>query len=159
PGPTPALAPSDPGSPMPPGGPSAWGLGTTYTVPDSNSPNGANLFAPDSPEVAAGLAKPEIYSMGLRNFYSVKLDPKTDLVTPAMVGPDQPTTNDTWGIEGMDVQTLLPKAGNYNGWPYCQGNGLGGRKKLPGPAPGVPAPVGTQGTIPGPPYDENGRPT
>jgi PKD domain-containing protein len=54
---------------------------------------------------------------------------------------------------------LLPRAGNYNGWPYCQGNGLGGRKKLAGPAPGVPAPVGTSGTISGPPYDSDGQPT
>jgi hypothetical protein len=159
PGPTPQLAPNDPGQPIPAGGPSAWGLGSTYTLPDARSPNGPNMFAPDSPEVRDGLAKPEIYSMGLRNFYSVKLDPETDLVTAAMVGPDQQNPDDVWGLEGQDVQTLLPQAGNYSGWPYCQGNGLGGRKKLPGPAPGIPSPVGTPGTIPGPPFDSNGQPT
>ena len=161
PGATPALAPNDPGSPVPPGGPAAWGYGSTYTLPDANSPNGANMFAPDSPQVRDGLAKPEIYSMGLRNFYSVKIDPKTDLVTAASVGPDQRDPSNTWGPEGMDIQTLMPRAGNYSGWPYCQGGlpGLGDRKKLGGPAPGVPAPVGTAGTIPGPPFDANGQPT
>ena len=47
------------------------GIGTTYTIPGADAPNGANLFAPDSQPVIDGKAKPEIFAMGVRSTYTI----------------------------------------------------------------------------------------
>ena len=65
------------------------GIGTTYTIPDASAPTAPNLFAPDSAAVTSGLAKPEIFAMGVRSTYTIHIDPKTDAITTAWIGPDQ----------------------------------------------------------------------
>ena len=107
------------------------GIGTTYTIPGANAPNGPQLFPPDSQAVQDGKAKPEVFAMGVRNLYSVDIDPKTDKITTAWVGPDQGTNSTTYGPAKTENATIIGKAGNY-GWPYCQGgNRHGYRAKLP----------------------------
>ena len=108
------------------------GVGTTYTIPDANSPNGPNLFAADSDAVKSGLAKPEIFAMGMRNDYTIHIDPKTDEITTAWVGPDQGQDSTVWGEAKTENATMMNSAGFY-GWPFCQaGNRWGYRAKLAG---------------------------
>ena len=97
------------------------GVGSTYTIPDSNAPNGGNLFAPDSDAVTSGKAMPEIFAMGVRNDYTIHIDPKTDAITTAWIGPDQAaeTLTPNWGPAKTENATMINKAGNY-GWPFCQ---------------------------------------
>ncbi|HWK25609.1 MAG TPA: ThuA domain-containing protein [Solirubrobacter sp.] len=107
------------------------GIGTTYTIPGADAPNGPQLFPPDSQAVKDGKAKPEVFAMGTRNLYSVDIDPKTDKITTAWVGPDQGTDSTTYGPAKTENAAIMGKAGNY-GWPYCQGgNRHGYRAKLP----------------------------
>ena len=54
------------------------GIGTTYTIPGPDAPNGPNLFPPTSQAVLDGKAKPEIFAMGVRNLYSIDVDDKTE---------------------------------------------------------------------------------
>jgi type 1 glutamine amidotransferase len=125
------------------------GIGSTYTIPGANSPNGGNLFAPDSDAVTSGRAKPEVFAMGVRNDYTIHIDPKTDKITTAWVGPDQGLDSDVWGPAKTENATILNSAGNF-GWPYCQGgNRHYYRAKLPAANPGSPAPFGTNGTVGG----------
>ncbi len=115
------------------------GVGTTYTIPGADSPNGANLFPPDSSAVTSGMAKPEIFAMGMRNDYTLHIDPKTDALTTAWVGPDQGTDSTTWGEAKTEDATMLNSAGFY-GWPYCQGgNRWDYRAKLPSASGGTAA--------------------
>ncbi len=77
--------------------PNEQGPGKTYEIPGPDAPNGPNLFPPTSQAVLDGKAKPEIFAMGVRNLYSIAVDPKTNKVAAAWVGPDQGTNNTTWG--------------------------------------------------------------
>ncbi len=125
------------------------GLGSSYTLPDSNSPNGGNLFAPGSDPVTSGLAKPEIFAMGVRSTYTIHIDPKTDAITTAWIGPDQgaETLTPNWGPAKTENATMMNKAGNW-GWPYCQaGNRWDYRLKAAG---------GTGGTAVDLPADGSG---
>jgi glucose/arabinose dehydrogenase len=116
---------------------SAPGIGTTYTIPDAGAPNGANLFTPDSTAVTSGLAKPEIFAMGVRSTYTIHIDPKTDAITTAWIGPDQGAENLTWGPAKTENATMMNKAGNW-GWPFCQaGNRWDYRLKAAGGTGGV----------------------
>jgi type 1 glutamine amidotransferase len=126
------------------------GIGSTYTIPGPGSPNGPNLFAPDSEAVTSGKAKPETFAMGTRNLYTLHVDAKTDKVTTAWVGPDQGLDSDVWGTAKTENATIMTSAGNY-GWPYCQaGNRHFYRAKLPANANGgAPAPFGHPGTVGG----------
>jgi glucose/arabinose dehydrogenase len=130
------------------------GVGTTYTIPDSNAPNGGNLFAPDSDAVLSGKAMPEIFAMGVRNDYTIHIDPKTDAITTAWIGPDQSaeTLTPNWGPAKTENATMMNKAGNW-GWPFCQGgNRWDYRLKAAGDANngGVAVDLPTDGsTIPG----------
>jgi type 1 glutamine amidotransferase/glucose/arabinose dehydrogenase len=127
------------------------GVGSTYTIPGADAPNGPNLFPPDSQPVKDGLAKPEIFAMGVRNDYTIHIDKKTDAITTAWVGPDQGNDSTTWGPAKTENATMMNAAGNY-GWPFCQaGNRWGYRAKLPGPSSsgGVAAPLGFPGTVGG----------
>jgi glucose/arabinose dehydrogenase len=125
------------------------GIGTSYTIPDSTAPNGANLFAPNSEAVTSGKAKPEIFAMGVRNLYSIDVDDKTDKISAAWVGPDQGTNSTTWGPAKTENAVMINSAGNY-GWPFCTGNNQGYRAKLAANSGGgLPAPAGHPGTVVG----------
>jgi|GEM_PF-763677 len=95
------------------------GVGSTYTLPDADSPNGPNLF--DGTEGGGGKTKPEIYAMGLRNPSRLSIDPETDIPYSAWVGPDAGAPNVDWGPSTYENAAQLTRAGNY-GWPYCMGN-------------------------------------
>jgi type 1 glutamine amidotransferase len=126
------------------------GIGSTYTIPGADAPNGPNLFAPDSTAVTSGKAKPEVFAMGTRNLYTLHVDSKTNMVTTAWVGPDQGLDSDVWGTAKTENATIMKSAGNY-GWPYCQaGNRHYYRAKLPSATGGgAPAPAGLNGTVGG----------
>ena len=130
----------------------AVGVDTTYTLPTAQSPNGANLF--DGTEGGGGLAKPEIYAMGLRNPSRLAIDPKTDVPYTAWVGPDAGAPSVTDGPTTYESGSQIDRAGNY-GWPYCMGNGQAYRDRIatgelrttnvPGYVSGGPAATGTDG--------------
>jgi hypothetical protein len=129
------------------------GIGTTYTIPGPDAPNGPNLFQPASTAVTSGKAKPEIFAMGVRNLYSIQVDAKTDKVAAAWVGPDQGTNSTTWGPAKTENAVMINSAGNY-GWPFCTGNQQGYRAKLPqasgaGTTGGIAAAFGHPGTVGG----------
>ena len=62
------------------------GIGTTYTIPGADAPNGPNLFS--GTEGNGNQTKPEIFAMGLRNPSRLSIDTETDTVYSAWVGPD-----------------------------------------------------------------------
>ncbi|HEX6020494.1 MAG TPA: ThuA domain-containing protein, partial [Solirubrobacter sp.] len=95
------------------------GIGTTYTLPTQNSPNGPNLF--DGTEGNGNQTKPEIYAMGLRNPSRMAIDPETDIPYAAWVGPDAGSPSATQGPSTYENAAQIATAGNY-GWPYCMGN-------------------------------------
>ena len=104
---------------IPDGAQPAIGIGTTYSLPTAQSPNGANLF--DGTEGGGGKTRPEIYAMGLRNPSRMTIDPETDVPYAAWVGPDASAPSATQGPSTYETATQLPSAGNY-GWPYCMGS-------------------------------------
>jgi type 1 glutamine amidotransferase len=128
------------------------GVGNTYTIPGADAPNGPNLFGADSQAVRDGKAKPEIFSMGVRSTYTIHIDPKTDAITTAWIGPDQGTESPTWGPAKTENATMMNSAGNW-GWPFCQaGNRWSYRAKLPtlnGSDPAAAAPFGHPNTVGG----------
>jgi PKD repeat protein len=125
------------------------GLGKSYTVPGSDAPNGGNLFPEGSQPVQDNKAKPEIFAMGVRSTYTIHIDPKTDAITTAWIGPDQGTDSTTWGPGKTENATMMNSAGNW-GWPFCQaGNRWGYRAKLPGVTGGDAAPFGHPNTVGG----------
>jgi cytochrome c len=86
------------------------GAGKTYDIP------AGNLFPVGASDAAK--TRPEIYTMGHRNPYSIALDPYRNWLMWGEIGPDE------WG--GADsVKTeehnLVTKPG-YMGWPYFVGN-------------------------------------
>ena len=96
-----------------------------------------------------GKAKPEIFAMGVRNLYSIDVDKVTGKIAAAWVGPDQGTNSVIWGPAKTENAVMINSAGNY-GWPYCTGNQLGYRAKLPATTGGgLPAPAGHPGTVAG----------
>ena len=95
-------------------------MGTTYTLPGADAPNGPNLF--DGTEGGGGKAKPEIYAMGLRNPSRLSIDPETDVPYTAWVGPDAGAPSATLGPSTYENAAQIDRAGNY-GWPFCMGNG------------------------------------
>jgi glucose/arabinose dehydrogenase/type 1 glutamine amidotransferase len=128
------------------------GIGTTYTIPGANAPNGPNLF--DGTEGGGGKTKPEIFAMGLRNPSRLSIDPKTDTVYTAWVGPDAGAPSQELGPSTYENAAQISHAGNY-GWPYCMGNKQAYRDRVPGNTPrtenapgyvpGGPATGGTNG--------------
>jgi cytochrome c len=75
--------------------------GKYYTIP------AGNLFAPNTEKT-----RPEIYTMGHRNPYTISLDPYRGWLTWGDVGPD-----DGWETE---EHNLVTKPG-FMGWPYFAG--------------------------------------
>jgi cytochrome c len=89
------------------------GVGSTYTIPQGN------LFP--TGQFTAGKTRPEIYSMGHRNAYRVKVDSVTGWAFVGEVGADAQVYDAAKGPPGYDKITLVKKAGNA-GWPFTNGN-------------------------------------
>jgi glucose/arabinose dehydrogenase/type 1 glutamine amidotransferase len=127
------------------------GIGTTYTIPGADAPNGPNLF--DGTE-GGGRTRPEIFAMGLRNPSRLSIDPETDVPYTAWVGPDAGSPSATLGPSTYENAAQIDRAGNY-GWPFCMGNKQAYRDRVadgtprtfnaPGYVPGGPATGGTDG--------------
>jgi cytochrome c len=81
----------------------------TYTVPEGN------LFAPGTERTRA-----EIFAMGLRNPFTLGIDPRTDTVLVGEYGPDAGSANPNRGPRATVEWNALTQPGNY-GWPYCNG--------------------------------------
>jgi type 1 glutamine amidotransferase len=86
----------------------------SYTIP------GDNLF-PES-EDSGDQTRPEIYVMGVRNISTLFVDPETDWLHAAWVGPDAGSPSPELGPAKYESATIITSAGNQ-GWPYCMGNG------------------------------------
>jgi PKD repeat protein len=82
----------------------------TYTIPQGN------LFPPGTEKT-----RPEIYVMGVRNISRLQIDPKTQWLTAAWVGPDAPSPSPELGPAKYETATIITEAGNH-GWPFCMGN-------------------------------------
>ena len=128
------------------------GVGSTYTLPTAQSPNGPNLF--DGTEGGGGKTKPEIYAMGLRNPSRLSIDPETDVPYTAWVGPDAGAPSAELGPSTYENAAQVDRAGNY-GWPFCMGSKQAYRDRIadgtprttngPGYVAGGPAGGGTNG--------------
>ncbi|WP_367128524.1 ThuA domain-containing protein [Saccharothrix sp. HUAS TT1] len=82
----------------------------TYTIPEGN------LFPPGTAKT-----RPEIYVMGVRNISRLQVDPVTQWLTAAWVGPDATVPKPELGPAKYETATIITEAGNH-GWPYCMGN-------------------------------------
>ena len=113
------IDPNDDAEPGDPPGP-----GSTYTVPPDNLFTAHNqawhhLFPGGMYDPQ--LARPEIYTMGHRNPFTIAIDPQTDDLWIGQVGPD---SNPPGGFDpdrgprGYDTWGQVREAGNY-GWPFC----------------------------------------
>jgi glucose/arabinose dehydrogenase/plastocyanin len=84
----------------------------TYSIPKGN------MFAPGTPNTL-----PEIYTMGHRNAFHLKVDDVTGEVLEGDVGPDGREDDPRRGPKGYDEFNLITGPANY-GWPYCIGPNL-----------------------------------
>jgi glucose/arabinose dehydrogenase len=91
----------------------AMGVGTTYAIPPGN------LFPPG--QFPADKTRPEIYTMGLRNAYRVKVDTLTGWAFIGEVGADASDPHPGKGPPGYDHLYLVDRAANF-GWPFANGN-------------------------------------
>jgi len=121
------------------------GVGTTYTIPAADAPNGPNLF--DGTEGGGGKTRPEIYAMGLRNPSRLSIDPETDVPYTAWVGPDAGSPSATLGPSTYENAAQIDRAGNY-GWPFCMGDKQAYRDRV---ADGTPRQFNVAGYVPGGP--------
>ncbi|MGH3881454.1 MAG: ThuA domain-containing protein [Actinophytocola sp.] len=85
----------------------------TSTIPEGN------LF-PEAQDVG-DKTRPEIYVMGVRNISRLAIDPETNWLTAAWVGPDAGSPDPDLGPAKYETATIITEAGNH-GWPYCMGN-------------------------------------
>ena len=85
----------------------------TYTIPEGN------LFTGE--EGNGDQARAEIYVMGVRNPSRIQIDPDTDWLTAAWVGPDAYGPDPELGPAKYETATIITSAGNQ-GWPYCMGD-------------------------------------
>ncbi|MEO6097458.1 MAG: PQQ-dependent sugar dehydrogenase [Fibrobacteria bacterium] len=90
----------------------APGKGSTYDIPNGN------LF---TDETAAAL--PEIYVMGVRNPYSIALDPVRKGVAWGDVGPDNFSGSSLNPAQFTEEHNYTTKPGFF-GWPYWAGNNI-----------------------------------
>jgi cytochrome c len=82
----------------------------TYTIPDGN------LFPKGTDKT-----RPEIYTMGLRNPYTLFVDKHTGYVYWGEVGPDAGKDSAGRGPKSYDEWNIAKKPGFF-GWPYFNGN-------------------------------------
>jgi cytochrome c len=85
------------------------GPGTTYEIP------AGNLFPAGTAQT-----RPEIYTMGQRNPFSLTIDPVTDWLYVADIGPQAAQSSTTKGPAAIDEFNVVKDAGNY-GWPMFAG--------------------------------------
>jgi cytochrome c len=88
------------------------GVGTTYSIP-------ANNLYP----VGTAKTRPEVYTMGHRNPFRIKVDPVSGVGMIGEVGPDAASDDASKGSIGHEEFNLVTKAGNY-GWPFGVANNL-----------------------------------
>ncbi len=84
----------------------------SYTIPKGN------MFPPGTDKTL-----PEIFSMGHRNAFHVKVDEITGDVLEGDVGADARTDDPKKGTMGYDEFNLIKAPANY-GYPYCNGPNL-----------------------------------
>lgn len=84
----------------------------SYTIPEGN------MFPPGTPNTL-----PEIYTMGHRNAFHIKVDDLTGEVLEGDVGPDAREDDPERGPQGYDEFNLITGPANF-GWPYCIGPNL-----------------------------------
>lgn len=84
----------------------------SYTIPTGN------LFPPGT-----ALTRPEIYSMGHRNPWTLWCDRPTGWLFVGDVGPDALQGNPEKGPAAQDEFNVVKSAGNY-GWPFLGGRNL-----------------------------------
>ncbi|MEO7427154.1 MAG: PQQ-dependent sugar dehydrogenase, partial [Fibrobacteria bacterium] len=101
----------------------APGAGTTYDIPAGNlwevindKTKNPNWDATDD----ISKVRKEIFSMGHRNPYHVRVDSKSGWLFWGEVGPDAGSTSSTRGPAGHDEWNLAMKPGFY-GHPFCNG--------------------------------------
>lgn len=87
----------------------APGPGSTYEIP------AGNLFP-----VGTAKTRPEIYTMGQRNPFSLTTDPVTGWLYVADIGPQAAQASATKGPAAIDEFNVVKDAGNY-GWPMFEG--------------------------------------
>jgi aldose sugar dehydrogenase len=79
----------------------------------------ANPFA-DNPD-----ADPYVYALGFRSNYRMAVDPDTDALFVATVGPDGGFANPTRGPAAHEeIEVVPPGGGTNHGWPYCIADNL-----------------------------------
>jgi cytochrome c len=83
------------------------GIGSTYSIP------AGNLFP-----IGMAKTRPEIYTMGHRNAYKVKVDPVSGASLLGEVGPDAGGPQPDRGPTGSDEFNLATGPGFY-GWPFA----------------------------------------
>jgi glucose/arabinose dehydrogenase len=103
------------------------GVDKTYGIPPGN------LYPPGTAKT-----RPEIYTMGHRNPYKIKVDPVSGVGLIGEVGPDGRSDDANRGPRGYDEFNLIAGPANY-GWPF----GVANNRPFKAIA-GEPYPVGTQ---------------
>ena len=89
-----------------------------YTIPAGNMKEALTSLWPTQAD--KDKVRPEIYSMGHRNPYTLHVDKYTGWAHIAEVGPDADKPTDEKGPAQHEEYNLVKKAGNF-GWPYFIG--------------------------------------
>jgi glucose/arabinose dehydrogenase/type 1 glutamine amidotransferase len=90
-----------------------------YTVPAGNLFTEENGYG----DVDDSKVKKEIWAMGMRNPFTVKVDPKTDVAYAGDYGPDSGSWDPERGPLGQTEWKRLDEPGFY-GWPYFKGDNI-----------------------------------
>ena len=78
---------------------------------------------PDNPFLEVDGADPYVYAYGFRSNYRVSVDPGTDTLYVATVGPDSRNANANRGPAAHEeIETVPPGGGTNHGWPRCIAN-------------------------------------
>ena len=91
----------------------------SYDIPEGNLFTEENGYG----DVNDGLVKKEIYGMGFRNPFTIKVDPETDVPYVGDYGPDNGSWNAQRGPPGQTEFERLDEPGFY-GWPYVKGKNV-----------------------------------
>jgi glucose/arabinose dehydrogenase len=84
-----------------------------------------SLLPADNPFVGVDGADPYIYALGFRSNYRVAVNPATDHLYVATVGPDGRTPNPQRGPAAHEeIEVVPPGGGTNHGWPRCIGDNI-----------------------------------